>query len=334
MNVDIPTLVALVLARARTDTTAPDPKNLRVGWRTDQLLIGDIDTLMCYERNDPGAYAEIGRQVLAQVHDLPEIAALSRLAIFRGKRLLPVSDPRKRNLLEMVGELETFIGTLPAGTRKDRCSGLFHYHRGVFFNDYGCFAEAAKAQHQAADVAKKAGDVPGAAISSFVAVVYELKDALCLGVAERIETGFAELQHQYPLLITAVNGTAFEVSWGQGNAHLHLLEASVWLDQDSEEMDTWANTFNSVAEKLGSGWKDHLDFIHAVQLHRSGDMRAENALTVVATTSSVELRATALLILARRAKKEGDETGARGMVENMSEIGVQHLRAIAARLLE
>lgn len=333
-NIDIPTLVALVVARAKLDKTAPDPQNLRVGWRTDQLLTGDIDTLMCYECNDPAAYAEIGRQVLAQVQTLPEIAALARLAIFRGERLLPVSEERKRALLEMVQELEDFIGTLLNEARRNRCSALLQYHTGVFFDAYGCFVEAARAQRQAADIAEKAGDVPGAAISSFVAMVYELKDALCSGQAERVGISFTALQDQHPRLIEAVRNTAFEVSWGQGNAPIHLIEACVWLDEDTQDMDTWATTALAAAEKLGKAWKDSADFVRAVQLHRSSDAEAERALAAVAENSGTnELKAAALLLLARRAKQAGEMEKVRKFIEQMPETGAQHVRVVAARLL-
>lgn len=334
MNIDIPTLVALVVARAKTDKTPPDPNNLRVGWRTDQLL-GDVDMLLCYEQNDPAAYAEVGRGVLAQVQDLPEAMALARLAIFRGERLLPVSEERKSYLLRMVHGLEGLIEALPDGTRKKRCSSLFQYHTGVFYDAYGCFAEAAAAQRQAADVAKETGDVSGAAISSFAGAVYELKDALCSGQAERIGTSFTALQRQYPRLIDAVRGTAFEVSWGQGNAPIHLIEACVWLDRDHENLDTWVTTALAASEKLGKAWKDPADFVRAVQLHRSGDAEAENALTVVAASSGTnEVKATALLILARRAKQAGGTELAQMFVGQMPETGAQHVRAIARQLLQ
>lgn len=336
IDIDIPTLVALVIARAKTDTTAPDPKDLRAGWRTDQLLTGDIDALVCYERSDPAMYAEIGRQVLvqAQAQNLPETAALAHLAIFRGERLLPVNEGRRQSLLRMVQELEGIINALPDGTRKKRCSSLFQYHTGVFFDAYGCFAQAATAERQAANVAEGAGDVPGTAISSFVAAVYELKDALCFGTANRIWACFTELQRHYPRLITAVTGTAFEVSWGQGNTPLHLFEASVWLDQNTPDMDIWANTALVASDKLGKAFQDGADFVRAVQLHRNGDQRAEQALTVVATTSNVnELKASALLVLARRAKNVGDTAGSQWYIEAMPVTGAQHVRAVAEQLL-
>ncbi len=334
-TIDVATLVDLVVARARTDTTAPDPNNVRVGWRTDQLLTGDVDTLVCYNCNDPAMYAEIGRQVLAEVQALPEIAALVRLAIFRGERLLPVNEERKRALLEMVQKLGDFIGTLPDGTRKKRCSSLFQYHTGVFYDAYGCFAEAAEAQRQAADIAELAGDMPGgAAISSFVAAVYELKDALCSGTADRINASFTALQHQHLRLIEAVRGTAFEVSWGQGNAPMHMVEACVWLDRQHPDQNAWVETAIAAAEKLGQAFKGCADLVQAVRLDWANDAGAEDALKRVAESNNVnEQKAAALLILVRRAQKEGDAEEARQFASQMPETGAQHVRAIAARLL-
>ena len=331
--IDIPTLVALVVARAKTDKTEPDPKNLRVGWRTDQLL-GDIHVLMCYAQNDPAGYAQIGRQVLAEVQSLPEMAALARLAIFRGERLLPPSEDRKRALLEMARELKYFIETLPSGERVNRCLSLLEYHTGVFLNDYGCFVEAAAVELQSAEIAGKAGNVSEKAISLFVATVYELKDALCSGSTDRIETSFAELELEYPRLVTALKGTALEVSWGEANAPMHLFEACVWLDKDIPEMDTWAVTILSAAEKLGEAWKGIADFVRAVQLHRGGQAGAEGILLALAANSKEkeELKASALLVLARRAKNGGDADGSRGFIQQMPKTGTQHIRAVAVRL--
>ena len=176
-NIDVVPLVEQLVALAKTDQTKPKPDNLRADWETD-LLFGRMDRLFCYERSDPAGYAEFGRQVLGEVGDFPEVAALARLAIFRGERLLPPSEEQRQTLLEMVSSLKKAIKVLPEGTRKARCSSLFQYHSGVFYDAYGCFAEAADAQLHATRVAKRGGDLAGAAISSFLATLYTLKGAL------------------------------------------------------------------------------------------------------------------------------------------------------------
>ena len=104
MKPDVETLVDLVVARAVVDKTAPDSENLRNGWRTDALF-QDIDAFVVVQCNDPAVYAEIGRQVLVKVKDLPEMAALARLAIFRGERLLPIYYDREQTLAQMAEKL-------------------------------------------------------------------------------------------------------------------------------------------------------------------------------------------------------------------------------------
>lgn len=172
-------LVDLVVNRARVDRTEPDPNNLRAGWRTDQLL-GDIEALLI-GRGEPGDYAEIGRQVLAQVSDQPEIVVLAQLAIFNGERRLPVSSKREGALMRMAKYLQQVVSFLPAGTRKQRCQSLFNYNAGVFFDTYGRSDLAAEAQEQSAQEAERLGDRSGVAIGRFMKVFYGLKHMLCIG---------------------------------------------------------------------------------------------------------------------------------------------------------
>lgn len=333
-TVNIGTLVDLVVARAKVDKTSPGSSNLRVGWRTDQLLTGDVDVLVCYGHKDPAVYAEIGRQVLTQVKDLPEMAALANLAIFRGERLLPPSDERKQNLLQMVDDLEKTISALPEGSRKWRCSSLFRYHTGVFYDAYGCFDQAAAAQLQAAKEAEKFGDLPGAAISSFIGTVYQLKSVLCCKSTDEAEATFYVLEERYAQLVEAVRSTAFEVSWGQRNAPIHMIEACVWLGRDHPDWDKWVATAIAAAEGLGQAFKPGVEFVRAFDLGRRGDAGAEEALLAVAMSNIVnEQKATAMLLLARHAQKAGDVDKAKELVAQMPETGAQHVRSVAEHLL-
>lgn len=333
-TVDIETLVNLVVARAKVDKTSPDSNNLRVGWRTDQLLTGDVDVLVYYGHNDPAVYAEIGRQVLTQVKDLPEMAALAKLAIFRGERLLPPSDKRKQSLLQMMDDLKKAISVLPEGPRKGRCSSLFQYHTGVFYDAYGCFDQAAAAQLQAAKEAEKFGDLPGAAISSFVGTVYQLKSALCCKSTNEAEETFSVLEERYAQLVEAVRSTAFEVSWGQGNAPMHMIEACVWLGRDHSDWDKWVATAIAAAEGLGQAFKQGAEFVRAFDLDRRGDAGAGEALTAIARNNVVnEQKAAAMLLLARHAQKIGDADKAKQLVAQMPETGAQHVRSVAEHLL-
>ena len=270
-TIDVGTLVDLVVARAKVDKTSPDTNNPRVGWRTDQLLTGDVDVLVCYRHNDPAVYAEIGRQVLAQVKDLPEMAVLANLAIFRGERLLPVSEERKQSLLQMVDDLEKAISALPEGTRKGRCSSLLQYHTGVFYDAYGCFDQAAAAQLQAAKEAEKIGDLPGAVISSFLGTAYQLKSALCCKSTDETEATFSVLEERYAQLVEAVRGTELEVSWGQGNAPMHMVEVCALLGRGHPDWDKWVATALAAAERLGQAFKQGAEFVRAFDLDQRGD---------------------------------------------------------------
>jgi hypothetical protein len=124
----IDALVDLVVTRAKVDKTTPDSKNLRKGWRTDELLTGDVDLLVVGGDN-PGAYAEIGRKALKQLQGLPErlpeMEALAMLAILRGERLLPLTPEQADLVIRLSEDLKIAISALPDGNRKRRCQELF-----------------------------------------------------------------------------------------------------------------------------------------------------------------------------------------------------------------
>ena len=168
-GLDVKTLADLVVARAKTDTTSPDPNNLRSGWRTDALL-ADVDNLVVISFNSPAAYTEIGRQVLAQVQDLPEMSALVQLAIFRGERLLPITPEREQMLVQTADGLNKDVAALLDGTRKKRCKSLLDYHVGVFVDACGRFDLAARHLRQSAKEASSFGDKAGVAIGTFSAL--------------------------------------------------------------------------------------------------------------------------------------------------------------------
>lgn len=357
-KIDKETLSGLVACIARTDTTAPDPNNPRSGWWTDILLTA-IDKYVIGQENDPAAYAEIARQALAQLQAAgrkapeivgaammvasdqaalleaawgqPEVVALLGLAEFRGERLLPVSPEREQSLIRMAQGLEDTIAFLPAGNRKARCLSLLRYHTGVFYDDYGHFAQAAEAQKRAAEEADFINDRPGAAICRFLEAVYHLKQALCEGKIGTLYWSF--LESRFKDLVEVTRGMAMEVQWGQDNGSRHMIEACVWLNTSycAAGWDTWVTTALAAAEKLGQAFAPGARFVQAVDLDKRNDPEAESALTAVAgdDNQTDEIKATALLVLARRNRDK-----ASWFVTLMpEEAGAQHVRAIAARLL-
>jgi hypothetical protein len=231
---DIETLADLIINRAMMDKTSPDPSNQKNGWTTD-VLFQAIDSLVVVHNNDPVAYAEIGRQVLTKVQDLPEMAVLAQLAILRGERRQAVSLRREEIILQLAREVEKAISALPDGTtRKMRCKSLFEYHMGIFYEDYGCFNLAAKAHAQAAEEANRFSDLPGAAISRFMETLCILKDALRMRIgkpSDELDTIFSKLETRFVQLIEALRGSALEVQWTK-NSQAHMMEACVLLGRN------------------------------------------------------------------------------------------------------
>ncbi|MDO8436023.1 MAG: hypothetical protein Q7S82_01385 [bacterium] len=328
---DIDTLVDLVVNRARVDTTAPDPNNLRNGWLTDALLTQAIDGLVVGQYNEPAAYAEIGRKVLAQVGNLPEIAALAQLAIFRGERLLPLTLGRELSAILIIKELEHGIAALPDGPRKMRCRSLLQYHQGVFYDACGRFALAAEFQLRSAQEASRFDDLSGMAIALFMNKIYCLKDALRTGepIAESI---FPDIERGFAALVTTMRGFILEVQWAEANGPVYMIEACIWLNRIHPDWNDWVATALAAAEKLGTSWDLCAEFVRAVDMDRRGDPLAEEALNAVAESSDAnERRAAALLILARRAMDKGRAEKAREIVARMPEQGAQHVIAVANR---
>jgi len=333
--IDVKTLVDLIVVRARVDKTAPDP-TLRNGWRTDNLFMGDVDALVVGQNNDPSAYAKIGRQVLAKVRDLPEMAVLAQLAILRGERLLTATPEREKLILQFAQELETAISILPDGTRKMRCKSLFEYHMGIFYETYGRFDLAADAHTRAAKEADRFGDRPGAAISHFMETVCRLQDALRTDrPSDELETIFSDMEKKFAQLVEAMYGSALEVQWAEGNCPALMIEACVWLDRTHIKWNDWVTTAIAAAEKLGRAWEPIAEFVRAVDMDNHGDPQTDEALYAIAKGGDVnERRATAFLILARHAIQSGKANEAINIVEQIPVQGAQHVRTIAERMFK
>lgn len=329
--IDINSLVDLVVATAKVDTTAPDSTNLRNGWRTDALL-QDIDAFMIGSRNDPAAYAEIGRQVLKKVRDLPEMAALAQLAIIRGERLLPVTPGREKFIVAIIQNTEKTIAALPGTTKKMRCKSLFEYHVGIFYDTYGRFDLAAKAQRRAALEAERFGDRPGAAISYFMETVSNLKDALRTDKPTIML--FREMEKRFAKLVEGVRGSSLESQWAEGNGPTWMIETCIWLNQTHSDWDEWVKTTLAAVDKLGKAWQPIAEFVRAVNMASYDFPEADDTLHIISRgTDANERKATALLVLVRRALRAGKVDEAKEIVKQMPEQEAQHVRAIAERLL-
>lgn len=339
-------LANLIACIAEQDKTEPDPKNLRQGWRTDRL-IQDIDTLVVHKLDEPASFVTICDWAYDRIINLeeiaPEIEALLEIAFFRGERLQPVSAEREGKLLQMINDLQEALTILPEGARKDRCASLLDYNLGVFYDAYGKFELAAQAQNQAGLKAEQAGDMPNAAVCYFQEVFYNLKQALCAGDINTIESLAKVLEMRYKALQEKTRGTDKEDPWGNGNGPWHLIQGCIWRGAVHPRLGEWIGTFLRTAQKLGMAWEAAAQLVSAFKLHISDNSQAEEALIKVANdvNQTNENRATALLILARRALATGDKSvmmnaaynTAERYVSLMPEMGTQHVRAIAARLL-
>jgi len=333
--VEIGILAKLVIARAKVDKTVPDPKNLRKGWRTDELLTGDVDLLVVGGDN-PGAYVLISEKVLEKVQDLPEMVVLAKLAILRGQRLLRPTPGQVQLVLNLSEDLKTAISDLPAGTRKQRCLELFLYHLGIFYDALGDFAKAIKMHEWAA---REAGDESSsAAISLFCAALYRLKSALVVGkTPDELEKLFSALEERFAQLAEALRDSELEVQWAEGNCPIHMIQACVWLNlRNHPRWDDWVRIALAATEKLGKAWEPGAEFVRAVDMEKSGySLGAKEALEAIAEGNyTAELKATVLLIMARRAMQAGERDQAKVLVEKMPEQGAQHVRAIAERMYE
>ncbi|MBU2539883.1 hypothetical protein KJ786_01875 [Patescibacteria group bacterium] len=328
----IEALVDLVVCRALVDKTTPNSSNLRNGWCIDALL-GDIDAFVVIACNNPAAYAEIGRQMLVKVKNLPEIATLTRLAIFRGERLLPFDANRQKSLIAMAKKIKTVISGLPDGTRKLRLQSLLEYHTGVFYDACGLFDKAAQSQQESVGKASSLGDVSGIAIASFLEIFYRLKYALQKNKA----TGkiFTEMQKSFKQLVKVLHGSPFQVQWAEGNGPVHMIEACIWLDKLHPQWRTWVGTAFAASKKLGEAFKPDANFVRAVfDMDLCGNQNTGEALKAIAEgDSGNEVKATVLLILIRRAVDAGRLKEARSIMEKMPKQGTQHVCAIAKRLL-
>lgn len=328
---DIQTLVDLVVTKAKVDPTSPDPSNLRNGWRTDALLIGDIDALVVGKHNDPRAYAEIGRQILQQVEGLPEIAALARLAILRGERLLLLTSEREQDIVQFSRWILESISALPDGTRKMRCRSLFEYNMGIFYEASGRYDLAADAHLRAAQEAECFGDRAGAAISNYGETFNRLRIAVLKGLDS--ESVFVKVEERFAELAQALRGSTLEVQWVEGNCPGQMIEVCSWLDRTHSRWDEWVATAVAAEKKLGAAWKPGADFVKAADMDKRRDPQASEALRAASQAGANEIRATAILLLARRAVDEGRISQARTIVSEMPVSGAQHVRAVADRML-
>ncbi len=331
---DLATLAALVVYTAKNDMTSPDQRNPRTGWQTDVLLCA-IEAWVARGEKDPGAYAKLCRMILAGVSALPEVAAFVMLGVLNGERRLPADLDRDAAIARMIEQLGQMISELPEGTRKQRCRTLLDYQIGVWCNERGRFDVAADAQHRSATTAARMGDRAGEAISRFLEVYYLLKADLVRGASGQSMDGIvSSMGSLFLALKETLRGHTLEVLWAQGNGPAHIIEILTWLNRTDAAWDTWVTSCLQAALKIGDAWAPIAELVRALQANAVNTPQAEAMLrNVVEADTDSGRKATALLVLMRRAIRAGQLDEAKVYVLAMPEIGTQHIRAVALREL-
>lgn len=256
MNIDL--LVDFLVETAKKDQTAPDPDNIKAHWISD-MLFQAVDKYLVVGLKAPKLYAQIGREVYEQVKDLPEMAALAKLAVLRGERLMPVSKDREQAIVILAQELEKLISSLPGGTRKMRCKSLFDYHMSIFYELYKWYDLVVKFAAQSAYEADSFGDKAGSALARMHEALFELKQQV-LGSWEKHELDpellFSILEKRCEEVKQTSLGTQFELQW-QADAVLALLEACYLLKKDHPRFSEWAKFIERALPKLGFSWVEN-----------------------------------------------------------------------------
>lgn len=335
MKPDIATLVEMVAARMLVDKTMPDSTNVRNGWRTDALLIGDVDMFVVHQCNEPASYAQIGRQLADKVGHLPEMAALAWIAVFRGERLLPLDPEREEAIFRMVQVLKKDILALPEGTRKMRCASLLEYNEGIFFDACGRFDLAATAQKQSAEYSVELGDKAGEAIANYCEKRLRLKGALCKGLPDHIlKELFVVVENFAEKLSEALEDSPLHTQWAEGNCLADLVQMCAWLNQTHPKWDTWVKTTLNAHETLGNAFNPSKALTLALAMERLRHPQSQIHLAAIANGDDInERRATAFLVLIRQALDEGKVEMAKAFVEKMPKQGAQHVCTVAKLLV-
>lgn len=339
-TLDVGTLAELIIVRVKTDKTEPNASdNLRVGWETNSLL-ELIDHLLIYDRNDPKALCETGREVLACLDErrFPEAMALIKIAmIFRGERLLVLDEAQTNRVLQIIAEVRPDVESLPPGTRADRCLEILHYNEAIFYEAIGAYAMSASMHHEMVGLAKKHGRTTEVATSSLMESFCLLKQALCEG--GDLSLLFESLSRNLEELQAVTEGSKLEISWGQGNGPLHLLQACVCLGiMGHPKLHEWVKLVLVAADQLGEAWDAPASFVRAIDMVANDySPKATEALMsfVQNEKGNDETKAIALLVLARRAKERGEMDMAKSFVAQIAELSrsVQYVAALAGRVI-
>jgi hypothetical protein len=315
-----------------TDKTAPDPNNLRAGWRTF-VEIKRVERFLVDENRSPDIMVTVCEQWRDRIqHSHPEVAVLAGIWIFRGERLQPMTEQCQQTLLQLAEQLEQEISGLPENTKKLRLRDLLYYEMGIFFGVLGWFEKAADMHGRAAEVAELMGDKSAAVIDRFCQAAELLKNALLLGTPCR--ECLIGLERAFINMSEGLSGSPDHTKWVGGNGATFMLMAYTLLGAYSSTWNWLQTAVAFVARELGGPYILGAGFARALDKNRTNDPGTEESMwSVVDSDIGNEIKATAILVLMRRLVSQGKIQEAEAMMASMPVEDAQHIIAIAKRLI-
>lgn len=316
----IASLVAMLVANALSDTTAPP------SWLLDILLKG-VEKYVLHGLGLPKVFADICGRVAAKVSELTTLLLL-QLGEINGYRRVVTTPEEVADVKVMLDNVKASIDALPNSARKERLQSFWQYQAGVFMARNGYYEEAAENELVAAREVKNPAEK---AIAFFLGRVCTFWAVLVVGGGDAIKRKLAELVVEYRLLEAAMKGTAHEAQWGEGNGPLHVLQGYILAGLKVPD-ELWIELYPKVqraAEKIPAfaEWATLLDRVRSDQAADIGD-------ELIARSTDPTVVATARLLKARLCANEGKSTEARTYYAGIQPAPDCHqVAAVAAREL-
>lgn len=208
------------------DITSPELPGNRDAWLSD-LKVRILERAVGHHKLFWSWLADVCSRA-AKLAKSPDGRALLLIEELGSERRIQAPNLRVDYIKQLAVQVETIIGSLDTGPRKERLSSLLDYNLGIFARDIGDYDLAIDVQVRSAVKAEAAGDFVGASIAR-----------LCEWV-ERFNQALARPENISPLLYESFQKAAFRVAaictggdpsqiiWRNWNAPKHILEAHIW----------------------------------------------------------------------------------------------------------
>lgn len=305
-KIDPTTLVALLAATARVDTSNPP------AWRTDFLLQA-LERFM-FGRRDFAGFTLVVHETQALLDGKDEDRAtqvLLHIARANGERRTDGVEPGL--VMARLADANFVVGSLPPGARRNRLEELVRYHTAAVAGKDGYYAEAALA-HQ--EIAARDPNPATTAISRFAAQFNRVRDLVTRANyrdTSALELAIANLHWYLGALQAAVKGTAHELQWGHGNGPVNLLQV-MFLAKCSGQGRLWDEIIMVLAThsaELGGAFLPMIAALDAADAQRRGAplgqvIHAAHEVTMTKLGEDKVAMAFATLAIARAAAETGD----------------------------